>query len=126
MFNWLASVSTRLAGPPPLEALRTPNPRREPRLPFGALLEHGLLEPGQCLYFGPDSAITATVLADGKLESQGQRGSIHQIARLYKSGPCNGWTLWYYLDASTDQRQPIDHLRKQVQESFVLVGEEDL
>lgn len=116
----------QVGSPPPLEALRTPNPRREPRLPFGALLEHGLLEPGQRLYFGPDPEITATVLADGILECRGQRGSIHQIARLFKSGPCNGWTLWYYHDASDGQRRPVDTLRKQVQASFVSPVEEDL
>lgn len=117
---------TGVGSPPPAGVLRTPNPRREPRLPFGALLETGLLTPGQSLYFGPESTVSATVLADGKLEFQGQRGSIHQIARLLQSGPCNGWTLWYYHDAPSGQRLPIDHLRKQAQESFVSPVEDNL
>ncbi|NLG98523.1 MAG: site-specific DNA-methyltransferase [Chloroflexi bacterium] len=88
------------------------NPRRAPRLPFGALLENGLIKPGQTLYFGKTGSITARVLADGALEYAGQRGSIHQIARLIQPGPGNGWQQWHYLDEETRQRQPIDRLRQ--------------
>lgn len=97
---------------PPAEALHLLNPRREPRIPFGALLEHGLLQPGQTLYFGPQSDQTAMVLADGRLEYNGERGSIHQIARMIHPGPCNGWQMWYYLDPQSGVRQPIDALRQ--------------
>ena len=107
-----------VGAPPSAEALQTHNPRREPRLPFGMLLENGLLSPGQQLYFGRESTISAVVQADGQLEYDQQRGSIHQIARLLQPGPCNGWTLWYYHDSHSEQRQPIDHLRKQLQETF--------
>ena len=107
-----------VGAPPSAEALQTHNPRREPRLPFGMLLENGLLSPGQQLYFGRESTISAVVQADGQLEYDQQRGSIHQIARLLQPGPCNGWTLWYYHDPHSGQRQPIDHLRKQLQETF--------
>ena len=37
--------------PAPEEALRFAEPRQQPRIPFGALLETGLLRPGQVLYF---------------------------------------------------------------------------
>ena len=92
------------------------NPRREPRLPFGALLEHDLLQPGQVLYFGRRGSTQATILADGSLEYAGQRGSIHKVACLLQSGPCNGWTLWYYLDPISGERISIDDLRKQLRE----------
>lgn len=116
----------RVDSPPDLEMVRTPNPRREPRLPFGALLENGLLIPGQQLFFGPESDIIATVLADGKLECQGQRGSIHQIARSLHAGPSNGWTLWYYADPLSGQRRPIDHLRKTLQETLFSPVEDEV
>jgi site-specific DNA-methyltransferase (adenine-specific) len=96
----------------PEETLQTLNPRREARIPFGALLEHGLLSPGQRLYFGEQSQVSAVVQADGGIKYNGKRGSIHQIARSLQPGPCNGWQLWYYLDSETGLRQPIDHLRQ--------------
>jgi len=108
-------IAAAPAAPDP-EALVTHNPRREPRLPFSALLENGLLMPGQRLFFGPEGAAAALILADGRLEYNGKRGSIHQIARLLHPGPCNGWQLWFYLDAATSQRRPIDHLRQTLKE----------
>jgi site-specific DNA-methyltransferase (adenine-specific) len=90
----------------------SPNPRKRKRVPFGLLLEYGLLRPGQVLYFGKAGKLKALVLADGSIEYNGQRGSIHQIARQIHQGPCNGWDLWYYVDAETGERRPIDHLRQ--------------
>ncbi|MCD4672626.1 MAG: site-specific DNA-methyltransferase [Anaerolineaceae bacterium] len=95
----------------------TPNPRRQPRLPFGALLENGLLTPGQNLYFGEKSEITAAIMADGSLSYQDQRGSIHQIARYIRPGPANGWKTWYYQDPQSGQRLPIDRLRQQLRKA---------
>src|SRR6266516_3055971 len=43
------------------------NKRDRPRIPFGALLERGLLRPGQTLYFGKQGAPTALVLANGQI-----------------------------------------------------------
>jgi DNA modification methylase len=95
------------------EALATRNRRREARIPFGALVEHGLVNPGQRLYFGNKSDLTAVVQADGQLVYNGQRGSIHQTARLIQPGPVNGWVVWHTLDPLTGERQPIDTLREQ-------------
>lgn len=94
----------------------TPDPRQRKRIPFGALLENGLLEPGQLLYFGAEGNLTASVLADGKLLFNGQRGSIHQIAKSIRNGPSNGWNLWFYFDENTQQREPIDNLREKVRQ----------
>jgi len=90
----------------------TPNPRQKKRIPFSILVENGLLEPGQLLYFGSDGGLTARVLADGKLAFNGQRGSIHQIAQSIHKGPSNGWKLWYYWDEKSQKRRQIDHLRE--------------
>ena len=92
----------------------SPNPRREKRIPFGALVENGLLEPGQSLYLGPKGEISAKVAADGNLIHQGQRGSIHQIAKQIRDAPGNGWQLWYYDDPLTGARLPIDALRQRL------------
>ncbi len=99
---------------PPEAVLQTPNPRREPRLPFGLLLEYGMLKPGDVLTFGMEGEKTATVLADGRLEYQGMTGSIHEIARHIKPGMANGWHLWHYQDPQTGRLLPIDTLRQQL------------
>jgi len=96
----------------------TPNPRRKKRVPFGNLVENGMLEPGQLLYFGSEGTLTAKVLADGKLSFNGQRGSIHQLAKKIHDGPSNGWKVWYYWDEKEGQRRPIDHLRELVRQEL--------
>ena len=96
---------------------RTPNPRRLPRVSVGALLECGLLKPGQLFTFRKTGQ-TARVLADGSIEYNGQRGSIHEIARRLLEGPCNGWDLWYYQDPDSGERRLIDDLREQYHRLF--------
>jgi DNA modification methylase len=95
----------------------TPDPRREPRIPFGSLLENGLLEAGQLLFFGEKGTEVARVLADGSLEYHGEIGSIHQIARKIHQGPANGWEAWYYEEKPSNQRKPINDLRKFIRTS---------
>ncbi len=87
--------------------------RRPPRIPFGTLLEHGLLQPGQTLYFGKAGQHTATVLANGHIRSNGTTGSIHAVGRALTNAPCNGWEHWFYEDEA-GQRQPLDRLRRQL------------
>jgi site-specific DNA-methyltransferase (adenine-specific) len=92
-----------------------PNRRRsEPRLPFGSLLENGLLQPGQALYFRRDRTRAAAVQAGGHLLMDGLEGSIHQLAsRLLDCGPCNGWDLWFY-ETPDGQLHSIDELRQRL------------
>jgi DNA modification methylase len=90
----------------------TSSPRKAPRIPFGQMLEYGLLDPGQSLFFGPQGAVSARVLADGTLEYDGQRGSIHKIGSLLRGGPANGWEVWYYIDQESGERKQIDVLRQ--------------
>jgi modification methylase len=87
-----------------------------PRLPFGALLESGLLQPGQRLYFGEQGDITAVILPNGHLQCQEMVGSIHQIARALRQAPCNGWTHWHFLDEQTGEKVVIDRLREKARE----------
>lgn len=91
--------------------------RSAPRIPFVALLENGLLAPGQALFFNRQPTRTATVLADGSLHTpDGERGSIHQLgARLTGQPSCNGWEHWYY-EADGGELRPIDDLRRQLRQ----------
>jgi DNA modification methylase len=91
-------------------------PRDEPRVPFGNLLEAGLLEAGQRLYWGEEGRASARILADGSLKYNDQRGSIHQIARHLQAAPANGWQFWYYEDPHSGRRHPIDELRQILRE----------
>jgi site-specific DNA-methyltransferase (adenine-specific) len=87
--------------------------RRAPRVPFGALVESGLIAPGATLYFQRRPEATAQVLVNGHIRyNDGTVGSIHQIARRLAGAPCNGWEHWYYCDADTDALLPIDCLRQ--------------
>lgn len=95
-----------------------PSKRDRPRIPFGTLLEQGLLQPGQMLYFGRNGNTKAKVLANGHLQHNGFTGSIHQVAKAIQQGPCNGWEHWYYLDAATGKRVVIDKLREIIRETL--------
>ncbi|MGR3436249.1 MAG: site-specific DNA-methyltransferase [Shimia sp.] len=93
-------------------ALRTViSKRAEPRVPFGQLVERGMLRPGEVLV-GPRGK-TAKVRADGTLVSGDVAGSIHQVgAALEKAPSCNGWAYWSYKRDGKDVS--IDLLRQQV------------
>ncbi len=102
----------------------TPDPRKETRIPFGSLLENELLKAGQRLFFGPTGEITAQVLSDGSLEYNRQTGSIHQIARLIRQGPVNGWDAWFYLDNESSERRSINDLRMMIRKTQIIGKEE--
>ncbi len=93
-----------------------PDKRSAPRVPFGTLLEQGLLQPGQPLYFGRPARATATVLASGQIKHNGTTGSIHAVGRALQNAPCNGWEHWFYEDAATGERRPINDLREKVRQ----------
>jgi len=88
--------------------------QRQPRLPFGALLESGLLRPGQWLYFRGDREKAAQIKPDGRLRLGDFEGSIHQAGVFLMHGsPCNGWDNWYYEDEQGELRV-IDELREKL------------
>lgn len=82
-----------------------------PRVPFARLVHLGYLNAGDRLYFQGSVAHVAVVTGDGKLQCEGQEGSIHQIARHCAGGkPCNGWERWRYR-TPCGGLAPIDQLR---------------
>jgi modification methylase len=89
--------------------------RRQERIPFGALLEHGLLNPGDTIYFGKNGK-SAKVLANGHIRCGKIVGSIHAVATELSNGaPANGWDLWFYKNKKGD-KIVINELRKKLQE----------
>ena len=85
--------------------------RAEPRVPFGQLVERGMLRPGEELVGLRNHK--ARVRADGTLVTDGMTGSIHQVGALLEHAPsCNGWTYWHFVREG--QRIPIDLLRQQI------------
>jgi site-specific DNA-methyltransferase (adenine-specific) len=95
------------------EDLLLPKTKRDlQRVPFGRLVESGLLQPGQALYWGAGDEVIAKVLPDGHLRYKDLVGSIHSIGKIIQDAPCNGWEHWYYQDIETNQRYPIERLRQ--------------
>ena len=85
--------------------------RAEPRVPFGQLVERGLLRPGETLVSPRGKA--AKVRADGTLVADGITGSIHQVGAALEGAPsCNGWTYWHFR--KDGQPVPIDVFRQQI------------
>ncbi|MGR3493592.1 MAG: site-specific DNA-methyltransferase [Shimia sp.] len=93
-------------------ALRTVMSKRaEPRVPFGQLVERGMLRPGEVLV-GPRGQ-TAKVRADGTLVSGDHAGSIHQVGAALEGAPsCNGWSYWSFRREG--KPVSIDILRQQI------------
>jgi modification methylase len=86
--------------------------RLRPRLAFSQLLESGMLQPGQPLFFRGDRARVATLKPDGNLILGSLEGSIHQLGKQLMGGsPCNGWEHWYY-ETAEGRLQPVDVLRE--------------
>ena len=89
----------------------TGSKRAEPRVPFGQVVERGMLRPGEVLE--SPRGKTARVRADGTLAGADVTGSIHQVGAHLEGAPsCNGWTYWHFL--RDGQRIPIDILRQQI------------
>ncbi|MBS0410404.1 MAG: site-specific DNA-methyltransferase [Proteobacteria bacterium] len=90
----------------------TGSKKAEPRVPFGQIVEAGLLRPGDTVYC-PKGKLSAKVRPDGSLAVGDLTGSIHKVGAMVQSQPaCNGWTYWHIR---TDKGlAPIDVLRARV------------
>jgi modification methylase len=90
--------------------------RSEPRVPFGQVVERGMLRPGEVLT--SPRGKTARVRADGTLVGPDMTGSIHQVGAAMEGAPsCNGWTYWHFR--RDGQMVPIDILRQQIRAEMV-------
>ena len=90
----------------------TTSKRAEPRVPFGQVVERGMLRPGEEL-FSIGNRHKAKVRADGSLIGNDVKGSIHQVGAALEGAPsCNGWTYWHFRREG--KMVPIDLLRQQI------------
>jgi modification methylase len=117
--DYVAAAEERIAREETLStsALEMLRPRRaEPRVPFGIIVELGMLRPGSRVS-DERGRIWAEVRADGSLAQSGPRGvvrqgSIHRLgAEVQGKSACNGWTYWHFETGG--HRQPLDVLREE-------------
>ena len=85
--------------PEEISLVTTISKKAQKRVPFGSLVENGLIKPGSVLR-GPrnlkSKKFMATVRADGSLLINGDSGSIHQMsAKVQGKESSNGWTFWH-------------------------------
>ena len=86
--------------------------RTEPRIPFGQLVERGILRPGEEL-FSMNGRHKARIRVDGTLVNDTFNGSIHKMGAFLENAPsCNGWTYWCFK--RDDKILPINVLRRQI------------
>ncbi len=98
--------------------------RLQHRLPFSSLIESGLLQPGQKLFFQANPEYVALVKPDGKLSLGDIEGSIHQVGRqLLNGSPCNGWEVWFFQNSS-GELCPINELRSLLRSQLEITGSE--
>ena len=94
----------------PAEALTLPEKRNQARVPFGALLEAGLLTPGQSLFFKGDKSIRAVILSNGHLKYKGASRFDPCAGEGLAGGAVNGWEMWQYKE--NGKLKVIDELRE--------------
>ena len=87
------------------------------KVPFGNLIEKGIIFPGAKLY-SKNKEYSAIVLANGALLWENIEGSIHKVsAEILNKSSNNGWLYWYIDDGR--QLKVIDSLRDQYIKKFI-------
>ncbi len=113
--NYFKAAEQRIKATKPIEddLLDTlKNNRSKPRIPFGSLVELGIIKPGTNI-FDNKKKITARIMADGSIKHNQAEGSIHKVAAtILGAESCNGWTFWH-CDIN-GRTYPIDYLRKRL------------
>ena len=118
--GYVKIAKTRLVSVTPIasdDLLETTPRRALPKVPFGNLIEHGLLKPGDRL-FDAKKRFQAKVRADGSLlTDQKQTGSIHALSAQLQGLPsCNGWSFWHV--ERHGKPVLIDQLREKLREEI--------
>ncbi len=113
----LAAARIAAAEPMAGDLLRVAEGKRaQPRVPFGALIERGLIAPGDTL-IDRKERFRAVVRVDGSLEAGPHSGSIHRVgAAVQGLEACNGWTFWH--TARDGRIEPIDAMRDLIRQDF--------
>ena len=122
--SYVKTATKRLADVTPIgadELLETTPKRALPKVPFGHLIERGLVKPGDRL-FDAKRRFSVRVRADGSLLSDDYKtGSIHSLGASLQDLPsCNGWSFWHI--ERDGKAVVIDQLRDQVRRERAQTG----
>ena len=119
--NYIKGAEERIAAiePMSLEATEYTTKKKFQRVPFGSVIERGMLHPGDVLFDSSGKNMTV-IRSDGSVKNDKAEGSIHQVgAAVQNTSACNGWEYWYYKD---DHKGLvcIDELRQQIRSEQTL------
>src|SRR3954451_23775577 len=116
---YAAAAEARFAQIEPLEqAALAPfmTAREAPRVPFNALIERGMIKPGEIL-FDAKRKVSALVRADGAVQLGAKVGSIHRIGAVAQGAEaCNGWAYWHV--ERKNKLTSIDEFRAEIRQSI--------
>ena len=115
-------VDVKPIDPEALEVSRSK--KQDVRVPFGSVVEQGLLAPGTMLY-DSNRRFAAKVRVDGSLAYGDVTGSIHKVAcHVQNATTGNGWAYWHFeVDG---ELKPIDILRQQIRDGLSVVEPQNL
>ena len=121
---YAAAAEARISAVAPLpEASLAPfmTAREAPRVPFSALIERGMIKPGEAM-FDAKRKVAALVRADGAVQIGNIVGSIHRVGALAQGAEaCNGWTYWHV--ERKKKLTLIDEFRAEIRESIAQAAE---
>ena len=121
---YAAAAEARFAQVEPLEqATLAPfmTAREAPRVPFNALIERGMIKPGEIL-FDAKRKVSALVRADGAVQLGGTVGSIHRIGAVAQGAEaCNGWAYWHV--ERKNKLTSIDEFRAEIRDSIAAAAD---
>ncbi len=121
---YAAAAETRIFQVEPLpQASLAPfmTARAAPRVAFAALVERGMIKPGETL-FDAKRKVSALVRADGALQIGSSVGSIHRLGALAQGlDACNGWSFWHV--ERKKKLTLIDEFRAEIRESLAAAAE---
>ena len=114
--RYARGARARLAAVEPMPesaALALPSRREQPRIPFGTLVERGMVPAGSVLT-DARRRWRAEVGADGTLRCGKAAGSIHQVGAAVQEVPsCNGWLFWH-MENKAGGLRVLDELRAEI------------
>jgi len=114
--GYAAAALKRIEAVEPLPesaALTLPSKREQPRIPFGTLVERGLVPPGSVLT-DARRRWRAEVGADGTIRCGAATGSIHKVGAAVQEAPsCNGWAFWH-VEGRDGRLRLLDEFRAEI------------
>ncbi|WOK36271.1 site-specific DNA-methyltransferase [Sphingomonas sp. C3-2] len=111
--DYIEVAKERIAAALPLDesaVITMQSPKAAPKVPFGTIVENGMLKPGTVL-MDAKRRWEAVVRVDGSLQAGEATGSIHKVGATLQGAPsCNGWTFWHFEEKGA--LKAIDTLRQ--------------